>query len=386
LLYWKVDNWDASDPWNQINNTGRYSTNNYPGEGILVYPGYQVGIDGVAPSMRLKWLRDGIEDYEYVQALKLAGHGAEALQLAYSIAPDWRGWTRDVDQLFSVRYQLGEEINSLNGGSAAPAVQPVPAPAPASGDRTVTISAVLAAAAGADAAPGVLIPGSYISIYGANLAGGGNPAASSLPLPTALNGAQVFLGSTPLHLLYASASQINALVPRGLASGASSSLTVVSGGYSSAAAPVSIAEIRPAIFSADSSGSGQGVIYIAGTTSLAASSGAGARPANAGEFVTLYCDALGPVRGSNGESAPADGSATPAGVSLRTVNEITVAFGGIHEPVQFAGLAPTLAGVYQINAQVPPGVSGDAVPVTLTMTDPQTGAILRSNTVTMAVR
>src|SRR6185437_6250830 len=172
LLYWKVDNWSA-DPWNQVNNTGAYSAGNYPGEGMLVYPGYQVGIDGVAPSMRLKWLRDGIEDYEYVQMLKLAGHASDALGLAASVGPDWRNWTRDVNKLLSVRAQIGQELDNLNGGGVAstvPAASPQPAPAPAPVSTTVTISAVLPAAAGAKASPGVLTPGSYFSIYGSNLA------------------------------------------------------------------------------------------------------------------------------------------------------------------------------------------------------------------------
>ncbi|HVW09629.1 MAG TPA: glycoside hydrolase domain-containing protein [Bryobacteraceae bacterium] len=385
LLYWKVDNW-SDDPWNQVNNFPSYSPNNYPGDGMLVYPGYQVGIDGVAPSMRLKWIRDGIEDYEYVQILKLAGRASDALGLAASVGPDWRNWTRDIDKLLSVRAQIGQEIDSLNGGSAAPASDSAssasPAPA-ATASGTVAISAVLPAAAGANASPGVLTPGSFVSIYGANLAGNGDGSASTLPLPTTLNGAQAFLNSTPMHLIYAGPNQINALVPREAAAGASYTLTVVNNGFSSAV-PVSVATIRPAIFSTDSSGSGQGDIYIAGTTVLASASGNNARPAHAGEYVTLYCDALGPVQGQDGESAPADGSAAPAG--LYTMNQITISFGGAHEPVQFAGLAPFLAGVYQVNAQIPSGLSGDAVPVTLTMTDPQTGQVVQSNTVTVAVQ
>ena len=64
LLYWRVDKW-PSDPWNNVNNAGTYSSANYPGEGMLVYPGQQVGVKGVVASMRLKWLRDGVEDYDY---------------------------------------------------------------------------------------------------------------------------------------------------------------------------------------------------------------------------------------------------------------------------------------------------------------------------------
>ena len=68
LLYWRVDKW-GSDPWNNVNNAGTYSSSNYPGEGMLVYPGQPVGVKGVVASMRLKWLRDGVEDYDYVQIL-----------------------------------------------------------------------------------------------------------------------------------------------------------------------------------------------------------------------------------------------------------------------------------------------------------------------------
>src|SRR3569833_35359 len=118
LLYWRVDAWN-SDPWNQVNTQGLYSTNNYPGEGILVYPGYQVGIDGVAPSMRLKWIRDGVDDYDYVQMLRNAGEGSWAMGLSSSVAPDWTNWTRDINTLANVRYQLGTELDRIYGGSGS---------------------------------------------------------------------------------------------------------------------------------------------------------------------------------------------------------------------------------------------------------------------------
>jgi hypothetical protein len=116
ILYWRVDAW-SWDPWNEINNQGMYSSNNYPGEGVLVYPGYQVGIDGVAPSMRLKWIRDGVDDYDYVQMLRNAGEGNWALGLSSKMAPDWTNWTRDPNALANIRLQLGQELDRLNGGS-----------------------------------------------------------------------------------------------------------------------------------------------------------------------------------------------------------------------------------------------------------------------------
>ena len=119
LLYWRIDRW-TSDPWNNVNNTGAFSSANYPGEGMLVYPGQQVGVKGVVASMRLKWLRDGVEDYEYVQILKNLGKEDVALKIARSVGPDWTHWTRDAGAIESARQQLGQAINEIMNSSAHP--------------------------------------------------------------------------------------------------------------------------------------------------------------------------------------------------------------------------------------------------------------------------
>ena len=123
LLYWRTDDW-SSDPWNQVNNTGQFSSGNYPGEGALVYPGTQVGVSGVVASMRMKWLRDGADDYDYITLLKQQGWGAWALQLSRSIAPDWTNWTRDHSLVESVRTQLGEKLDALASGATTPPPAP----------------------------------------------------------------------------------------------------------------------------------------------------------------------------------------------------------------------------------------------------------------------
>ena len=116
LLYWRIDRW-SSDPWNNVNNTGVFSSANYPGEGMLVYPGRQVGIQGVVASMRLKWLRDGVQDYEYIQILKNLGKADLALQIARSVGPDWTHWTRDAAAIDSARLQLGQAIDQIMNSS-----------------------------------------------------------------------------------------------------------------------------------------------------------------------------------------------------------------------------------------------------------------------------
>lgn len=117
LEYWRVDGWD-SNPWYSLDNAGQYSSSNYPGEASLVYPGWTVGINGVAPSMRLKWIRDGIDDYDYVELLKQAGMGDWALQITRSVGPDWSNWTRDPNAVAAARQQLGQALDALgNAGN-----------------------------------------------------------------------------------------------------------------------------------------------------------------------------------------------------------------------------------------------------------------------------
>ncbi|BBI32774.1 DUF4091 domain-containing protein [Cohnella abietis] len=111
ILYWRVDFW-TEDPWHDVL-TLRADGMEFNGEGMLVYPGEQVGIDGVVPSIRLKAIRKGIEDYEYIEILKNLGHEQWALEISQSVGPDWHNWTKDHHKLEWARKQLGERINDL---------------------------------------------------------------------------------------------------------------------------------------------------------------------------------------------------------------------------------------------------------------------------------
>jgi hypothetical protein len=80
---------------------------------MLVYPGQQVGVKGVVASMRAKWLRDGVEDYDYLQILKEMGKGDLAMQISKSVGPDWVNWTRDQNAIEAARQKMGEAIDQL---------------------------------------------------------------------------------------------------------------------------------------------------------------------------------------------------------------------------------------------------------------------------------
>jgi uncharacterized protein (TIGR03437 family) len=64
---------------------------------------------------------------------------------------------------------------------------------------------------------------------------------------------------------------------------------------------------------------------------------------------------------------------------------IQVKIGEVYGTVTFAGLAPGLVGVYQVNVKLPAAVqTADAVPVTILITGPD-GQVQASNVVTIAI-
>src|SRR6185312_114791 len=241
------------------------------------------------------------------------------------------------------------------------------------------------AASAGQAIPSIVAPGSYVAIYGTNLAGNGNPnATAGQPLPTTLNGAQLTLGGLPLPLLYAASGQVNAVIPQGIAPNATYPLIVVNGTSQSVPVPLTVTELEPGTYTVNTTGSGAGVVADALTGQLITAS----NPAHAGQNLVIYMTGLGALLGTNGEQEPADGAIAPTATIYRTTSNIAVMIGGVSAPtVQFSGLTPTLTALYQVNVQMPGGVTpGSAVPVVVTATDPTTGATAASNTVTIAVQ
>ena len=120
VLYWRVELWTQS-PFEDLRG---YSVNGhfYPGEGMLVYP--PTGGSGhPIPSMRLKWIREGVQDYEYVAILKKLGCGVWAEKQTRRVAADWHEWSDDPAILESVRDRLGDKIESLLNGEPNRALQ-----------------------------------------------------------------------------------------------------------------------------------------------------------------------------------------------------------------------------------------------------------------------
>ena len=107
LLYWSAVHWGdpERDVW-----TDPGFRNRYNGEGYLLYPGSEAGIFGPVPSLRLKALRDGLEDYAYFSLLAGLGDGDFVEQETAKVAHSWWKWEDDAERIYAVRSAIAKRI------------------------------------------------------------------------------------------------------------------------------------------------------------------------------------------------------------------------------------------------------------------------------------
>jgi uncharacterized protein (TIGR03437 family) len=221
-------------------------------------------------------------------------------------------------------------------------------------------------------AGGAVTPGEIVTIYGSGL---GPNTLASLQLDnrgyvsTSLAGTQVFFDQVAAPMIYTVANQVSAVVPYEVSG--STQVKVVYQGQSSNVVTVPVTAVLPGIFTADSSGHGQGAIVNQDGTINSPSN-----PAAAGSIVFLYGTGEGQTN-PNGIDGKPGSSPAPTPVAQPAM---TATIGGLNAMVLYAGGVPGLvAGVLQVNVQVPAGVaSGNAVPIQLSLggQNSQTGVTL----------
>ena len=217
------------------------------------------------------------------------------------------------------------------------------------------------------------------TLFGANFSAD-TILTSSVPWPTTLGGLTLRINGVLSPMLYVTPQQLGFQFPWEVTGLSKVTAQVTLNGISSAVQTISLNPYSPGIFSMTQTGSGQGAVQIAGTTTLAAAPGSVAgqvcQPVPKSGFIAIYATGLGPV-----ENPPADGAAGGVDPLSKTVTQPTLTVGGIESEVVFSGLAPYLVGVYQVNAKIPANApSGNAVPLSLRIA----GAV--SNTVTIAIQ
>ncbi|MEI9812991.1 MAG: hypothetical protein WDO18_10130 [Acidobacteriota bacterium] len=239
--------------------------------------------------------------------------------------------------------------------------------------------------AGAFGAFPAAAPGSWIEIYGLNLANVRSQTWATEDFngnngPTALAGTKVTIGGKATFIDYSSPGQVNVQLPSDTPIGAQQLIVTTAGG-SSTAYILAINATEPGVLAPPSfviNGTQHIVALISGTfnyvlpVSVAGIVTVKAKP---GDNITLYGVGFGAV--------------TPtinAGVIVQQTNQtqspVTVTIGGVPATVTYSGLAPGYLGLYQFNVVVPSVGAGDTQPVEFRLGGanvPQTFAIAIRN-------
>jgi len=206
-------------------------------------------------------------------------------------------------------------------------------------------------------------PGELVAIFGSNLgpvAPVGLQLDASGRVATTIGDTQVLFDGVASPLIFASASQVNAIVPFGVAAG-TSGVQVQYQGQASLSLPMIVVPAAIGIFSVNSSGVGQAVAM-----NQDGSFNSPLNPAAPGLIVTFLATGAGQL-----SPAGVDGAVVTADNLPRPVLPVHAIVGGQPAEVQYAGGAPGIVeGVIQVNLRIPAASqTGDAVPLLLQVGD-----------------
>jgi uncharacterized protein (TIGR03437 family) len=213
-------------------------------------------------------------------------------------------------------------------------------------------------------------PGSWVEIYGSNLAPStqgwtgadfiGNNA------PTMLNGVSVNIAGQAAFIDYISPTQVNAQLPSTIATGGPLQLTVSNANGTSTAVNITVNPTEPGLLAPASFqiGSNQYVVaqhadgsYVLPVGAIA---GVSSSPAKPGETIVIYGVGFGSVTPN-----------IPAGEIVTEANQLSaplqVLFGTTPAKLPYFGLAPSFVGLYQFNVTVPAVADSDLVPFTFNL-------------------
>jgi uncharacterized protein (TIGR03437 family) len=239
-----------------------------------------------------------------------------------------------------------------------------------------------------------------VTIFGSNLSIASAQAPASFPLPTNLSNTRVLVNGVAAPLLSVSPTQITMLVPSVVSPDLTAyaafevqNLGVACPSPAPAQSQCPTSKLvtmytnysAPGVFSLAANGFGPAASVNTLGKLISASN-----PAKSGDFPLLFVTGLGSVTPALTDGVASAPNGQPLNWSdLYNMSALSVYFDGYASPdIQFAGVVPGYAaGLYQINAQVPAGVSNgddyldiltpdaEAEQVTLTLNGASSAAI-----------
>jgi uncharacterized protein (TIGR03437 family) len=213
------------------------------------------------------------------------------------------------------------------------------------------------ASAGGFSAKAGCAPGTWLEIFGSNLAATTRVWAgtdfSGNNAPTTLDNVTVTIGGKNAYVDFVSPGQVNVQVPDGIPIGPGVPLVLTSGGVQSAPFTLQPADLAPALLAqAQAPFNVDGKQYVVAQLLDQSYAGIPSRPAKPGDVLIIYGIGFGPVT-----------PATPAGMIATGItnltNTATFQFDQTSAAVSYQGLTPGLVGLYQFNITVPNVPPGD---------------------------
>ncbi|MBI2679445.1 MAG: hypothetical protein HYX25_00385 [Candidatus Solibacter usitatus] len=209
-------------------------------------------------------------------------------------------------------------------------------------DEAYAVPMLVSAVSSADFTPPVA-SGGLISVFGSHLSSV-TAAASEIPIPTILGGACLTVNGDPAPLLFISPQQINAQLP--FEAEGDTILALHSPGGVSNNLNITVLDTAPSVFRNGTAGPDTGIaVVVRGKNNQLVTL---ANPVHRGDTLVIYATGMGRT------TLPiAAGMPGPVDPLLAVAVEPEVTLGGVALPVLFAGLAPGMVGVDQINVTVP---------------------------------
>jgi uncharacterized protein (TIGR03437 family) len=208
---------------------------------------------------------------------------------------------------------------------------------------------------------GRIAAGEAISIFGTGMGPTGGSSFTvdkvSNKVPTNLAGTEVYINGVAAPVLYASDTQVNAIVPFEIFSSGQVILQVGYKGILSPGVTVTMAASAPAIFTMNGTGSGQAVaVNLDGTVCDAS------HPATPGSYIIVYFT-------GGGATTPSGVTGSVAATTKRLSQTALATVADIPGTVGYAGTSPTLLeGINQLNLKLDDKTpSGPAQPLILTV-------------------
>ena len=219
------------------------------------------------------------------------------------------------------------------------------------------------------------VPGTIITIRGTDMgpAVGLSGQINQGSLATTVGDVEVLFDGIPAPIVYASATQINAVVPYELYGRTTTRLQVRYKTQRSRELELRVQDTNPGIFTSNASGTGQAAALNQNNSVNSPSN-----PEQRGNVIVLYATGMGQTNpgGTTGRIM--------TGTDLRRpLAPVTVRIGGQTAEVTYAGSAPGLvAGAVQVNARIPSNsIIGANVPVQV-----QIGNVTSQGNVTISIQ